>query len=190
MKLYRVIVIALLYSQHSLQAMKRPKNNFSLGSSHKKFCFKETEPVRTVHGDFYLMIPIMQGNVSMLESYINNGHKVYDNDKSPLIAATHKGNKDMVQKLLPFYTDSSALSCALMAAALHGKREIASLLLAHGANAREHDNRALLYAIQNNHLPVVELLLQNGACLYKALLWAQEMRKQEIIEWLKQRAIT
>lgn len=186
MRIYTIIFVIAINNGLSLKAMKRQLQAPNrIEYVHKMFRFDETIPLRTKEGDSFLMVPICAGNLSMFESYIKNGHKVDNTDKSPLIAATYKGYKEIVQMLFPFYTDPYAYSCALIAAASQGRLDIAQLLLEKGADPRVHEDRPLKFAIQNNHIPLVELLLKHGACQSRALLWAQEMKKEEIIKLLE-----
>jgi ankyrin repeat protein len=95
----------------------------------------------------------------------------YKNDSkvNDLCAASARGDTARVQALLK--VNPSLVSrrddnsdTPLHWAALYGRRDVAALLLANGADARGHSGATPLYdAVWNNHEAVVDLLLAQKA---------------------------
>lgn len=106
----------------------------------------------------------------LIENNANINHRTY-NGTTPLIYASLYGYKKIVKLLL----DNGALvsnenddkMSALICAAMYGRNEIVSMLLdvsASNIDAMDKDGKtALMYAAENGHLDVVNLLINHGA---------------------------
>lgn len=91
---------------------------------------------------------------------------------SPAVAAVKKGDIGTVRSLLQEQLDLATApqddsgTTLLMVAAAHDQRDIARLLLEHGADANAVAARGwspLTYAVVEQHLDMLELLLEHGA---------------------------
>lgn len=88
---------------------------------------------------------------------------------TPLMLATQKKHKDIVELLLSHGADINAKLdygfTALFYPCMFGDVELAKLLIDNGAdvNAREDGNTPLMWAAFRGHVKIVELLLSNGA---------------------------
>ncbi len=91
--------------------------------------------------------------------------------ETPLIIAAKYGKSDVVQYLLNQKVDADAQmfddkSTALIFACAGGFQDIVKILLTYGANVNlydKYDNSPLIFAINNNHTEIVEMLIAADA---------------------------
>jgi ankyrin repeat protein len=97
-----------------------------------------------------------------------------DNGITPLALACTNGSVAMTTALLKGGADPSLARMTgetpLMTAAAAGSAEVVKLLLAAGAKVNaaepEHQQNALMWALAGHHLPVAQLLIENGANIH------------------------
>ncbi len=77
-----------------------------------------------------------------------------------------------------------SLNIRLIDASKNGKMEDVKYLIRQGANVRFAGDKALLSAIDNNHLDVVKYLVDHGADKNMALVWASEEGNLDFVKYL------
>jgi len=90
-----------------------------------------------------------------------------DEGKTPLAIASLLGNRKAIEVLLKHGADlgDRINPTPLMNASLKGHKDIVEMLLSHGANPDIQNNfgqNALMFAIQENHIEIVKLLINTG----------------------------
>lgn len=124
-----------------------------------------------------------------------------DEDMSPLVYATIKGQKNAVDSLLSCYPqhgdrkkEENDFNNALVEAAYAGHTEIVQLLLENGADVNTADgdgNTSLIQAAYAGHIGIVHCLVENGADIDAtdkngdtALMWAAHKSRLPVVEFL------
>ena len=106
-----------------------------------------------------------------IKELINNGANVNEYDRcqmTPLMTASLKGNKEIVEILLKegaVVENFDRNHTALMMAVRGGNKEVVELLIRNMAdvNARAYNATPLMWAVSDRDLDIVNLLLNNGA---------------------------
>ena len=121
-----------------------------------------------------LFEPILNGDTDQVKKLLEEGE---DKDKkwavrghTPLTLAAERNNVDIVTVLLRYGADVSITYdegwSPLMISAFRGNCEIASVLMANKANVEQRLEKtgatALILAVEQNQLKMVELLLEKG----------------------------
>ena len=114
-----------------------------------------------------IILASYHSNFPVVKFLVNKGVPLDDSSKygSPLMAATVKGSKEIVQFLLENGADPNGVDAngtsALLYASLFQLNDIAKILLEHDANIVLQDNRgntALDYATMTNNKTLINLL--------------------------------
>jgi ankyrin repeat protein len=122
-----------------------------------------------------LDIAISRGLSDVLQVLIDLGVTLdsYNRDRvpigHPLVTASHYGHAEIVRMLITsgtFAITLDTLRTSLSSALINGRDDVVPVLLDSGApvNSLDHNGKnALIYACRHSSLPIVRLLLENGA---------------------------
>ena len=134
-------------------------------------------------GSNALMIAALCGKIEIMHLLISHGANIHDrthNEMTTLMFAAIGGCIEIVRLLInlnvnldsetnhvytPFRGSEDHMT-ALIYAAMYGHTEIVKVLIEHGANVNirnENDETALSFAIKNNNIEMIELLVAAGA---------------------------
>lgn len=116
--------------------------------------------------DHALCVACSNGNVQDVMEMLCHGVDVNARRGEPLGVAVFKRHIAVVKLLLDHGADIHAdEDNALFVACSHGYADIAELLLDRGADVNSN-HRVLAWAVMNDHLDIVKLLVERGACLW------------------------
>ncbi len=98
---------------------------------------------------------------------IEEGANIYEKNgyfhESLLETACYNNCKDIVKYLVTKVDIHKGNNIALRIACLNGYIDIVKILVEHGANIRDFEDRALRWSCENGHFEVAEFLLDNGS---------------------------
>lgn len=137
---------------------------------------KSTQIKSNSLGDFPLHELILANRAAEIRKYFESGNSTtyFKNGYTPLLFATQKGNKEIVEILIEHGANVNSTSypdhiSALHLAAAKGYYKIVQILLNNGAKIDHQDSKLrstpLMRAAVNGHKKVVELLIDSGALL-------------------------
>ncbi|XP_022327439.1 uncharacterized protein LOC111126829 [Crassostrea virginica] len=159
--------------------------------------FGKSSNVCDSNGDPLLFIPIVNGNVEMLDTLLTYGDCDLElsnhEDRTPLMLAVEMDDIRMIRRLIKAGSKVNAIDnlgkTPLLLALEDGKFEIAEYLIKHGSDVNSVDDlgqSALLHITRGERRDcsrIIRILLQ---CDYKIKEKIDEISREEIVSYQKQ----
>lgn len=124
------------------------------------------------------------GYKEIVKYLIENGAELGHEDDLVLREALYNGYNDIVKLLIESGADiHSNESCCIKEASGNGDYDMVKYFIEQGADVNADFNCVITNASENGHVNVVKLLHQNGADLDKAIEHADDVIKEELINY-------
>lgn len=119
----------------------------------------------------YFLLALQRGNLQLVKFCVENGININDktvNNRWPIVEVSIYGNIDVMKYLLEHGANLHIeQDLAFRVACVFGRLEIAQFILSQeGVDVRGSDDEALMGAVENGRVEIVQWLLQMGANLH------------------------